>query len=67
MGAQGRKGTRKRGTRLFFLPVVPRALRSSPVARVSRSLREMPEEEAVPGVLLEKPIFHINGDYITHK
>ena len=48
MGAQGKKGTRTRESspRLFFLPVVPRASRSSPVARASRSSRETPEEEA---------------------
>ena len=38
-----RKGGRER---LFFLPVVPRASRSSPAARPSRSSRETPEEEA---------------------
>ena len=37
MGAQGRKGTRKKQPRFFFLPVVPCASRSSPVARASRS------------------------------
>ena len=38
---------------LFFLLVIPRALRSSPVARASRSSREMPVEDSTVLVFCE--------------
>ena len=45
MGAQGRKGTRKRDSRHFFLlPMIPRASRSF-FSVAHRSVRETPEED----------------------
>ena len=45
-GAREEGNATEGSPRLYFLPVVPRASRSSPVVRPSRSSRETPEEEA---------------------